>query len=158
MTISSTHGVEGYCGSGFQVDWLASVGAAGLPKDTAALMVHAINPYGFAWTRRVTEEGNDLNRNYVDHSKPYPVNEGYLEIADYLIPKDMSEAGDQGRRGQARRVPQEGRRHCLFPRRVGRPVQPSRRHVLRRRRPELVEPHPACHRRQVPQGQRATWR
>ncbi len=83
VTISSTHGVEGYCGSGFQVDWLASVGAAGLPKDTAAVFVHAINPYGFAWTRRVTEEGNDLNRNYVDHSKPYPVNEGYLEIADF---------------------------------------------------------------------------
>ena len=40
----------------------------------------------------MTEEGNDLNRNYVDHSKPYPVNEGYLEIADYLIPKDLGEA------------------------------------------------------------------
>src|ERR1041385_2563871 len=51
-TISSTHGVEGYCGSGFQVDWLASVGAAGLPKDTASLFVHAINPYGFALTTR----------------------------------------------------------------------------------------------------------
>src|SRR5215813_13897648 len=93
VTISSTHGVEGYCGSGFQVDWLASVGAAGLPRDTATVFVHAINPYGFAWTRRVTEEGNDLNRNYVDHGKPYPVNEGYLEIADYLVPADFSEAG-----------------------------------------------------------------
>lgn len=93
VTLSSTHGVEGYCGSGFQVDWLAMVGAAGLPKDTAALFVHAINPYGFAWTRRVTEEGNDLNRNYVDHGKPYPVNEGYLEIADWLVPADFSEAG-----------------------------------------------------------------
>jgi len=92
VTISSTHGVEGYCGSGFQVDWLASVGAAGLPKDTAAVFVHAINPYGFAWTRRVTEEGNDLNRNYVDHGKLYPVNEGYLEIADFLVPKDLSQA------------------------------------------------------------------
>ncbi len=93
VTISSTHGVEGYCGSGFQVDWLAGVGAGGLPDDTAALFVHAINPYGFAWTRRVTEEGNDLNRNYVDHSKPYPVNQGYLEIADWLVPADFSEAG-----------------------------------------------------------------
>lgn len=91
MTISSTHGVEGYCGSGFQVDWLASVGASGLPADTAVLLVHAINPYGFAWTRRVTEEGNDLNRNYVDHSKPYPANEGYLEIADFLVPSDLSD-------------------------------------------------------------------
>lgn len=93
VTISSTHGIEGYCGSGFQVDWLAGIGAAGLPDDTAVLFVHAINPYGFAWTRRVTEEGNDLNRNYVDHSKPYPVNEGYLEIADDLVPKDFSEQG-----------------------------------------------------------------
>ncbi len=93
VTISSTHGVEGYCGSGFQVDWLASVGASGLPSDTAALFVHAINPYGFAWTRRVTEEGNDLNRNYVDHGKPYPVNEGYLEIADLLVPSDFSKPG-----------------------------------------------------------------
>src|SRR4029450_10393871 len=92
VTISSTHGVEGYCGSGFQVDWLASIGVAGLPKDTAAVFIHAINPYGFAWTRRVTEEGNDLNRNYVDHSKPYPVNEGYLEIADLLVPPDLGEA------------------------------------------------------------------
>src|SRR5436190_545946 len=79
VTISSTHGVEGYCGSGVQVDWLANVAAAGLPKGTAALFVHAINPYGFAWNRRVTEEGNDLNRNYVDHSKPYPINKGYAD-------------------------------------------------------------------------------
>ena len=46
VTISSTHGIEGYCGSGFQVDWLASVGAAGLPNGTAVLFIHAINPYG----------------------------------------------------------------------------------------------------------------
>jgi len=93
VAISSTHGVEGFCGSGVQVDWLATEGAKGLPDDTAALMVHAINPYGFAWLRRVTEEGNDLNRNYVDHAKPYPVNEGYLEIADLLIPADFSPSG-----------------------------------------------------------------
>ncbi|MDP2373079.1 M14 family metallopeptidase [Reyranella sp.] len=93
VTISSTHGVEGYCGSGFQVDWLATIGTAGLPADTAAVFIHAINPYGFAWTRRVTEEGNDLNRNYVDHGKPYPVNDGYLEIADFLVPRDLGEAG-----------------------------------------------------------------
>ncbi len=93
VTISSTHGVEGYCGSGFQVDWLSGVGASVLPDGTAALFIHAINPYGFAWTRRVTEEGNDLNRNYVDHSKPYPTNQGYLDIADWLVPADFSEAG-----------------------------------------------------------------
>jgi len=89
VAISGTHGAEGYCGSGFQVDWLTGVGAAGLPASTAMLLVHAINPYGFCWTRRVTEEGNDLNRNYVDHTKPYPANKGYEEIHDFLIPKDF---------------------------------------------------------------------
>src|SRR5262249_42544190 len=35
VTISSTHGVEGFCGSGFQVDWLARKGVAALPRGTA---------------------------------------------------------------------------------------------------------------------------
>jgi len=34
----------------------------------------------------VTEEGNDLNRNFVDHTKPYPHNPGYEEIADAVGP------------------------------------------------------------------------
>lgn len=89
VTISATHGVEGFCGSGAQVDWLIR-GAPALPADVAALMVHAINPYGFAWLRRVTEEGNDLNRNYVDHATPYPDNDGYDEIAEAIIPRALS--------------------------------------------------------------------
>ena len=87
MTISSTHGVEGFSGSGVQVNWLSQVGGTTLPADTALLFVHAINPYGFSWLRRVTEEGNDLNRNYADHSKPYPINKGYEEIHDWLLPR-----------------------------------------------------------------------
>src|SRR5262249_60262125 len=38
VTLSSTHGIEGYCGSGFQVDWLASVGAAGPPARPAGAL------------------------------------------------------------------------------------------------------------------------
>ncbi|HEY9549032.1 MAG TPA: DUF2817 domain-containing protein, partial [Kiloniellaceae bacterium] len=38
VLISATHGVEGCCGSGVQVDWLASGGAARLPDDTAVLL------------------------------------------------------------------------------------------------------------------------
>ncbi len=91
VMISSTHGVEGHCGSGAQVAWLATGGPAKLPRDTGALIVHSINPYGFAWTRRVTEDNVDLNRNFVDHDKPYPKNEGYREIADALLPKEWSD-------------------------------------------------------------------
>src|ERR1700730_16462917 len=56
MTISATHGGEGFCGSGIQVASFESGLARELPADTALLVVHAINPHGFAWIRRVTEE------------------------------------------------------------------------------------------------------
>src|ERR1700761_5068247 len=39
VTISSTHGIEGYCGSGFQVDWLAGIGASGFAQGAGALFV-----------------------------------------------------------------------------------------------------------------------
>ncbi|HTR86859.1 MAG TPA: M14 family metallopeptidase [Reyranella sp.] len=92
VLISSTHGVEGHCGSGAQIAWMATGGPAKLPKDTGALLVHAINPYGFAWTRRVNEDNVDLNRNFVDHDRPYPKNEGYLALAEAILPKDWSDA------------------------------------------------------------------
>ena len=91
VMIASTHGVEGHCGSGAQIAWLRTGGPAKLPQgpngDTGVLLVHAINPYGFAWTRRVNEDNVDLNRNFVDHDKGYPKNDGYLAIAEALLPK-----------------------------------------------------------------------
>src|SRR5207302_11062422 len=44
------------------------------------------------WTRRVNEDNVDLNRNFVDHDKAYPKNDGYLVIADAVLPKEWSEA------------------------------------------------------------------
>jgi hypothetical protein len=90
VVISATHGVEGFCGSALQLDWLATLGAAALPRDTAMLMIHAINPYGFAWLRRVTQEGVDLNRNFLDPSRPAPLNPGYAAIADDLLPASLT--------------------------------------------------------------------
>lgn len=65
MLVSGTHGIEGYAGSACQVSLLAT----GLPRDakTATLLVHALNPYGFARGRRVNEDNVDLNRNFVNH-------------------------------------------------------------------------------------------
>jgi hypothetical protein len=86
VLVSGTHGVEGFCGSGAQVDWLRRGEQATLPAGTAALLVHAINPYGFAWLRRVTEENIDLNRNWIDFAQPAPANPGYDELADAAVP------------------------------------------------------------------------
>jgi len=89
-TISATHGVEGFCGSAAQTDWLAHGGAVRLPEGTAALFIHAINPYGFAWLRRVNEDGVDLNRNHIDFSQPLPANPDYDELADALVPREIA--------------------------------------------------------------------
>lgn len=88
VLLSATHGVEGFCGSAAQVDFLRH---AELPEGTAALVVHAVNPHGFAWLRRVTEDGVDLNRNYVDFSLPLPSNTGYEELAEAIVPPRLDE-------------------------------------------------------------------
>lgn len=91
VLISATHGPEGYCGSAGQLVFLQSKLAKSLPRSTGVLLIHALNCYGFAWDRRVTAEGCDLNRNFVDFSDPLPANPGYEELAEYLVPSDISE-------------------------------------------------------------------
>lgn len=87
MLVSGTHGIEGYGGSACQVSLLAS----GLPgdADTATLLVHALNPYGFAHGRRVNEDNVDLNRNFVNHAAP-PHNPAYDDVHDALVPADWT--------------------------------------------------------------------
>lgn len=91
VTISGTHGVEGFCGSGAQVGWLESGLHREMPEDMALLQIHAINPHGFAWLRRVTEDNVDLNRNFVDHGAPYPVNQGYEALREAICPEEWND-------------------------------------------------------------------
>lgn len=71
---SGLHGVEGFFGSAVQLAWLKERGLRGSPASpTSLLMLHALNPYGFAWRRRWNENNVDLNRNFLDrdcHSIP----------------------------------------------------------------------------------------
>jgi len=87
VLVSATHGVEGFCGAGCQMDWLT--GERSLPAATAMLVLHATNPHGFAWIRRVTEEGVDLNRNFVAFDQELPENPGYDELADAILPPSL---------------------------------------------------------------------
>jgi len=93
IVMSGTHGVEGFCGSGVQVGLLKSGLALERPPDMALLFIHAISPSGFAAIRRVTDDNIDLNRNFVDHSQPYPENPGYDELRDALCPEDWAPEG-----------------------------------------------------------------
>ncbi|HEY6924022.1 MAG TPA: M14 family metallopeptidase [Steroidobacteraceae bacterium] len=89
VTISATHGVEGFFGSATQIEWLTRGEAATL-QGAAALHIHALNPYGFAWLRRTNEDNIDINRNWIDFNSPLPKNAPYEELAADLCPTDWS--------------------------------------------------------------------
>jgi len=63
---SGVHGVEGLFGSAVQLALAERVSVGWRPPLGAAIvLVHAVNPYGFAWLRRFNEENIDLNRNFL---------------------------------------------------------------------------------------------
>ena len=86
LTLSATHGVEGFCGSGVQAGALASGLYEPLPPGVAVVLIHAVNPHGFSWLRRVDHENVDLNRNHIDHRRPRPANPGYELLKDAICP------------------------------------------------------------------------
>jgi len=90
VTISATHGVEGFFGSAAQIEWLRRGEAVLLPPGTAALHIHALNPYGFAWLRRTNEGNVDINRNWISFEEPAPPSPLYDELSDDLCPSDWS--------------------------------------------------------------------
>jgi hypothetical protein len=92
VTISGTHGVEGFFGSATQIEWLRRAKGDPLPKDVAVLHIHAINPYGFAWLRRTNEDNIDINRNWIDFAEALPKNDAYEKLSADLCPADWSVA------------------------------------------------------------------
>ena len=99
LLVSATHGVEGHCGSGCQAGWLASGGPGRLPADTGALVIHAVNPHGFAWTRRVTPSKSCF-------PGLYGIADPVQAIRRFRPPTDMSSSFgpkkySRGRRGKA---------------------------------------------------------
>lgn len=85
VCISGTHGLEGFAGSAAQVAWLDR--GIHPPKDTAVLLIHALNPWGFAHGTRTTENNVDLNRNFIDfRNDPRLETPIYAELHAALCP------------------------------------------------------------------------
>lgn len=67
---SGLHGVEAYAGAAIQLAALDSPQRP--PPGCALVLVHVLNPWGMAWSRR-TDEGNvDLNRNFLREDEARP--------------------------------------------------------------------------------------
>lgn len=86
MVASGTHGVEGHTGSALQSLLLREGLGRSLPPGVAVVIVHAVNPHGMAWERRVDADNIDVNRNFVDFAAPLPSNPGYAHVAAALNP------------------------------------------------------------------------
>jgi hypothetical protein len=91
LLISGTHGVEGYFGSGVQAGLLRGGLAKRMFKGAKIVILHALNPFGFSWNRRVNEDNADVNRNFVDHKNP-PANSAYDALADVIAPRAITAA------------------------------------------------------------------
>ena len=82
---SGTHGVEGLLGSAVQAALLEE--PEPLPADTRLLLIHAINPFGMAWDRRVNEDNVDQNRNFLREGEAYEGSpDGYAALDGLLNP------------------------------------------------------------------------
>jgi hypothetical protein len=93
VVAAGTHGVEGHGGWGLQRLLLASGRLATLPPGVAVVLLHAVNPYGMAWSRRVDHDNIDVNRNFVDFDQPLPENPHYAEV-DHLVNPVELDLGD----------------------------------------------------------------
>ena len=95
VLVSGTHGVEGFAGSAIQVDCLPLLVEAVTRNTSLGLVViHAFNPWGFAWLRRSDHEGIDLNRNFTDFSAPLPENSEYEDLHRQMGDAQTKDAGD----------------------------------------------------------------
>lgn len=87
-----THGTEGPSGSAVQAQFLNDMlDELTLPDDGAILLVHAHNPYGFAWVRRQNEDNVDINRNFLEPADPRPTSQNYRDVYDILNPTDLTD-------------------------------------------------------------------
>ncbi len=93
VLIAATHGVEGFAGSAVQIDLLQLLVDRGMriANDTAILMIHALTPWGYAWSRRCDAEGVDLNRNAVDFAAPLPENPAYQQLREAIFANDVKQ-------------------------------------------------------------------
>src|SRR6058998_1186854 len=82
---SGLHGVEGFAGSAIQLQMLDDLPS--LPTDAALVVVHALNPYGMAWLRRVNENNVDLNRNFLADETFSGVPPTYAVLDSFLNPQ-----------------------------------------------------------------------
>jgi hypothetical protein len=91
---SGIHGIEGFTGSAVQRYFLSEVLDREALKNIGVLIIHGINPYGFKYGRRVSENNVDMNRNFDINKDLFAIkNEDYEKTNQFLNPQNKSKSG-----------------------------------------------------------------
>lgn len=91
---SGMHGMEGFVGSALQNQFIQENFWQLRDDNLGILFIHAVNPYGFKFNRRVTENNVDLNRNFDTTPALFEMkNDGYEKISGLLNPPGISHSG-----------------------------------------------------------------
>jgi hypothetical protein len=95
VLVTGIHGVEGYAGAAVVRLLLSDLLLQTEADSTGLLVVHALNPYGFANALRVNRNNVDLNRNCAQLDADLLCNDdsAYAELADVLSPKRRARTG-----------------------------------------------------------------
>lgn len=96
---SGLHGVEGPFGSAVQSAFFDAFGRDGTLRawaDRVSLtLIHALNPFGFAYQRRWNEDGVDLNRNFFRPGQDYTgAHALYGALCRYVNPRSRPRRPD----------------------------------------------------------------
>ena len=91
---SGVHGIEGFTGSAVQQYFMTKMLSGKILGNMGVLLIHAVNPYGFKYERRVSENNVDMNRNFPINQDLFDrKNEAYAKIYTFLNPQTKVEAG-----------------------------------------------------------------
>ena len=90
---SGLHGVEGFFGAAVQLALLEAWRVD--PPAVRCVLLHALNPFGFAWLRRTDDRNVDLNRNFLREGESYRgAPDGYAALDGALNPQRPPAAWD----------------------------------------------------------------
>ncbi len=96
---AGVHGVEGFTGSAVARMFMQEFITPDELSDTGLLILHAVNPYGFKNSRRVSENNVDMNRNAAFGDELYQtVNPGYSDVYDLINPVGPANRSSMGNR------------------------------------------------------------
>ena len=94
ILVAGTHGVEGPAGSAVMRLFIDEFMTPAALADTGVLLLHGLNPFGFATQRRVTEQNIDLNRNAAQTPALYlSDNPGYPLVDRLINPRTPADTG-----------------------------------------------------------------